>query len=112
MKIKLIIISLFKQLKFDFEPLYLNISINASSWGIIAQNDSSRRMNYKVYSRGIFYASDSFSMQWSIGVFYDRDGYRNYGKLNGKTYSWYSESGGAAQFNETNLTYYWFCLER
>lgn len=97
---------------FDFEPLYFNISTNASSWGIIAQNDGSRWINYNVYSRGIFYASDSFSMQWSIGFFYDRDGYRNYGKLNEKTYSWYSERGEVYQFNENNSIYYWFCLER
>ena len=47
-----------------------------------------------------------------MGIFWDSDGKRNYGKLNGKTYYWYSERGGAYQFNEANLTYYWFCLER
>ena len=96
---------------FDFEPLYLNISGDASSWGTSNHNDGVRT-TYSVYSRGIFYASDSFSTNWNIGLFYDRDGYRNYGKLNGKIYYWYSERGGVYQFNENNSIYYWFCLER
>ena len=96
---------------FDFEPLYLNISIDASSWGNFI-NYGSVSTTYSVYSRGIFYASDSFSTEWNMGHFIDKDGKRNYGKLNGKTYYWYSERGGTYQFNEANLTYYWFCLER
>ena len=96
---------------FDFEPLYLNISIDASSWGNFI-NYGSVSTTYSVYSRGIFYASDSFSTNWNMGYFMDGDGKRNYGKLNGKTYYWYSERGGVYQFNENNSIYYWFCLER
>lgn len=47
-----------------------------------------------------------------MGIFRDSDGNRNYGKLKGKTYYWYSERGGVYQFNEYNSIYYWFCLER
>ena len=96
---------------FDFEPLYLNISHDASSWGNIV-NSGGVNTYYSVYSRGIFYASDSFSTKWNMGIFYDSDGKRSYGKLNGKTYYWYNERGGTYQFNEANFTYYWFCLER
>lgn len=96
---------------FDFEPLYLNISSNASDWGQTNSNDGVNT-SYSVYSRGIIYALDSFSEKWNVGYFYYKDGKRNYGKLNGKTYSWYSERGGTYQFNQKDSVYYWFCLER
>ena len=98
-------------LTFDFEPLYLNISSDASSWGVTVRNDNVRTY-YTVYSRGIFYAPNSFSAEWGMGFSYLSKGGRSYGKLNEKTYYWYSENSASYQDNEANLTYYWFCLER
>ena len=96
-------------LTFDFEPLYLNISSDASEWGKTYATDIN---NYNIYSRGIFYAPDSFSAEWGMGFYYGSGGKLGYGKLNKKTYYWYNGYDSRAQFNETNNTYYWFCLER
>lgn len=94
---------------FDLKPLYLNISADAASWGSHETNNMGK-VYYQVYSRGIFYAPDSFSNKWGIGQFRNASGYQSYGKLNEKKYYWYNENNEEWQLNKTNITYYWFCL--
>ena len=94
---------------FDLKPLYLNISADAASWGAREDNNGGTVYHF-VYSRGIFYAPDSFSEKWGIGQFRYQSWYQSYGKLNEKTYYWYNESNEEWQLNKTNIIYYWFCL--
>ena len=103
---------------FEYPPIWLSICVTetqystfVNAWGYNYSN------SFGLYDRTgnlVCYAQAKYSDKWGIGkvnVPYSGDNTYPFGKKINNTYYWYSSISESAQFNDTNYTYYWICLE-
>ena len=103
MKIKLIIISLFKQLKFDFEPKLVFMFRNK----LPMYGDVNSSTYQPVYGTTIGMTTEYSQSLFNIYGRRSGSDYYLYAKKSndGKTLSWYHEARASAQINDSGVTY-------
>lgn len=91
---------------FDFNPIYFNIVVQVQTDGSFyvplpfgAERNST---SYYIYSNLISLATTSFQRNYGVGYseYSNQGGNLNpFGRLQNKTFSWYSNQGAQFQFN-------------